>query len=115
MENYSMEVKEKIKEYKNKGFEFGKSERYLSHRISLSIKEVEDELNECKRLGYTHKKKVDGEIRYTLYFIYNKNHGRAYVLTFRDKIRIITAFPLGRKTLKKYFKRFINKNNLVKE
>jgi len=115
--DYSSELKKKINKYiKNHfSFEYGKSQQYLSHRIGLSIEEIESELKNCKNLVFTYKRETNGEIRYTLYFIYSKHSGRVYVLTFRDKIRVITAFPLGRRTLKKYFRRkFINEKGLSK-
>ncbi len=101
-QDYSKEVKVKINEFKEKGFEFGKSEKYLSHRAGISFKEMEAELENCKDLVFADRRDAGGEVRYTLYFVYNKRKGRAYAITFRGKIRVITAFPLGRKTLNKY-------------
>ncbi len=100
--DYSEEVKKSIKELQDKEFEFGKSEKYLKHRIGISLKEIEQELKECKSLVFTEKREINNEKRYTLYLIYNKRKGRAYALTFRNKIRVITAFPLGRRTLNRY-------------
>ncbi|MBS3066629.1 hypothetical protein J4205_02280 [Candidatus Pacearchaeota archaeon] len=64
--NYSSEIKKKIKECieKGTGFEYGKSGRYLSHRVKLSIEEIELELKEAKDLVFTNKKEINGEIRY---------------------------------------------------
>lgn len=109
-QDYSKEAKDKIDKLKKEGFEFGKSEKYLTHRVGISFKEMQKELEDCKDLVFTDKHKINGEIRYTLYFIYSKRKGRAYAITFRDKIRVITAFPLGRRTLNRYNKQRFKKS-----
>ena len=86
--DYSKEIKKIIKELKDKGFQFGKSEKYLRHRVGISFKDMEEELKGCKNLIFTEKREANGEERYTLYFIYTKKSGRAYAITFRNKIRV---------------------------
>ncbi|MFH1889573.1 MAG: hypothetical protein ABIJ58_01710 [Nanoarchaeota archaeon] len=108
--DYSDEIKKEIKVLIENGFEFGKSERYLKHRVGISFKEMEEELNNCRNLIFTEKRETNGEERYTLYFVYTKRKGRAYAVTFRNKIRIITAFPLGKRTLIKYNKQRFKKS-----
>jgi len=54
---------------------------------------------------HIEKQERNGEIRYALYFVYSGKKGRVYVLTFKEKIRVITIYPLGRKTLSKYKKK----------
>lgn len=109
-EDYSEEIKERIAELKEKGFEFGKSQEYLKHRVGASFEEMQRELESCDKLIFTDRREVDGEVRYTLYFVYNKRKGRVYAITFRDKIRVITVFPLGRRTLNKYYKQRFKKS-----
>ena len=109
VEDYSKEVKELIKANIKNGFEYGKSEKYLSYRVGATKGEIEKEIADCQNLTYTDKRNIDGEIRYTLYFVYNKRKGKVYSITFREKIRIITTFPLGKRTIKKYFKKRFKK------
>ena len=105
MLDYSKEVKELIKENIKHGFYYGKSIDYLSFRLGITKQEMEEELLNCLNLEFTVKQFRGGEVRYVLYFVYSRNSGRAYVITFREGIRIITAYPLGKKTLKKYHKK----------
>ena len=104
MKNYSEEIKELIEKYMSKGFEYGKPMDFLLPRIKASKEEVENEIINCKDLRFIEKQKREGETRYVLYFVYSRSKGRVYVITFTDKIIIITAYPLGKKTLKKYHK-----------
>ena len=113
VKDYSKEIKNKINKLMNKGFDFGKSDKYLEHRTGKSFKEIIREIKDCKFLEFTEKRIIEGEERFTLYFVYNKRKGMAYAITFRKKIRIITAFPLGRRTLSKYNrKRFKKSKNI---
>ena len=104
MKDYSKEIKELIEKYKEKEFEYGKPIDFLLSRIKASKKEVEEEIINCKDLKFVEKQERKGEVRYVLYFVYSRSNGRAYVITFTNKIIIITIYPLGRKTLKKYRK-----------
>ena len=105
-EDYSEKIKEMIKNFSEKDFEFGKPVELLYFLSGgLTNEDMKKEILGCKNLEFTEKRKVKGEIRYTLYFIYSNKRGRAYALTFRNKIRLITVFPLGRRTLKKYKRR----------
>jgi len=110
VKDYSQEVKKLILKHVSKGFEFGKPTSYLFYRNrGLTEEIVFKELKLGDNLEYVKKENVEGETRYTLYFIHKKSKGRAYCITFRDKIRIITIFPLGRKTLNKYNKKRFKK------
>ena len=60
IKDYSREIKNKIKDLKDKGFELGKSEKYLKHRTGASFKEMEKELQTCKNLVFTEKRGKDG-------------------------------------------------------
>ena len=109
MEDYSNEVKEIIKKYKKERRVFGKPANSLISRIKSNRQEVESEILSCDNLLLTEKQEKDGEIRYRLYFVYSRKKGREYVITFRyNNLRIITIFPIGRKTIKKYRKKGLN-------
>ena len=103
------EVRNLIKQYKKENIVFGKPLDFLLPRIKISKEEIENEIISCNNLSLAKKQVKDGEIRYALFFVYGKKKGREYIITFRDyNLRIITAFPLGRKTLKKYRKKDLN-------
>jgi len=107
--DYTKEVKELLKKYSDKEVIFGKDENYLLERISATKEDIIEDLFLNKDLIFTEKQYKTNEIRYALFYAYSKKKGRVYAITFLDKIRIITAYPLGRKTLLKYKKkRFIN-------
>ncbi len=108
--DYSEEVMQLIKNYKKENIVFGKEIDFLVKRIGISKEEIEKEILDCKNLFLTEKQFKDGETRYALFFIYGKRKGRQYVIIFREKeMRIITIFPLGRKTLKRYTKKGLNR------
>jgi len=104
MKNYSEEIKILLAEYKDKGFEYGKPVSYLEFRNGCSIEEIESEIFNSDEIEFTEKQIKESEIRYKTYFVYTKKTGRVYVITFRQKIRIITVYPIGRSTLKRYSK-----------
>ena len=105
-EDYSIELKELLKRYSKEEIEFGKPEKFILPRIKATKEEIQEEILNCDNLSFVQKQEKDGEIRYALFFVYNKRKGRQYIITFRDnKIRMITVFPLGRKTLRKYKKK----------
>jgi len=106
--DYSEEVKELIKTYKNKGFRYAKPIDLLLERINDTKENVEKELIDLNNLKFCNKQERKGETRYTLYYTYSNRKGRVYAITFEDKIVIVTIFPIGKKTLKKYKKKFIS-------
>ena len=107
--DYSNEVREILKKYKKEDIIFGKRLDPLMSRIKSNKQEVEEEILNCNNLSLTEKQNKSGEIRYRLYFLYSNKKGKGYVITFRDtNLRIITIFPLGRKTIKKYMKKGLN-------
>ena len=109
MKDYSKEVKELIDNYKTKGIVLEKDIDFIVKRIKSSKENIEKEIFNCNNLYLTEKQVKDNEIRYVLYVVYSHRKGRQYVLTFRDNnIRVITAFPLGRRTIKKYKKKGLN-------
>ena len=108
-EDYSDEVKNFIKKYTQYDFEYGKDLKFLTKRMGATQEEINNEILNCDNLSFANKQIKDSETRYALFFIYNKKEGRKYIITFREqKLRIITAFPLGRKTLKRYRKKGLN-------
>ena len=111
-EDYSKEVRRIIEKYKKENIIFGKEIDFLLKRNEVSREEIIGEILSCKNLFLTEKQVKDGETRYVLFFIYSKRKGRQYVITFRDKeLRIITIFPLGRKTIKRYQKKGLNRGS----
>lgn len=108
MKDYSEEVKNIIRSLKDQEIEYLKPLDYLLNRVNTTKKEIEKELFDFENLKFVEKQERNDEIRYVLFFVYSRKRGRVYVVTFKDKISLITAFPLGKNTLKKYKrKRFI--------
>ena len=102
------ELKNLIQMYKEKGIRYGKSRDFLLKRINAGENEIKEEIFNLNNLEHIEKQNKKEEIRYVLFFVYSNKKGRQYVVAFKDKMVIITAFPLGRKTLMKYRKkRFI--------
>ncbi len=114
VEDCSKEVKKLLSNFKQKGIEFGKPIKLLSFKSGgLTEEQIEEELFNFDFLKLSYKQNRNDEARYILYFVYTKKFGRAFVITFREKIRIITIFPLGKHTLKKYYKNKFKKEKEV--
>ena len=107
--DFSGEVKSLIQKYDENDIKYGKSLNYLLFRNKITEEEIKKELSLCENLEFAEKQKRENETRYLLYFVYSKKRGRAYALKFNNKIKIITIFPLGRRTLKKYSKKRFKK------
>lgn len=79
-------------------------------RNNSTIDEMKNEILVLNKLTFTEKQDVEfegqKEERFRCYFVYSGNRGRCYLLNFNDNIKVITVFPLGRTTLKRYRKRF---------
>ena len=102
--NYSKEVKEFIKSC-DKEIVFGKPLELLCWRNRCTLEDIKEDLFK-REANYVHLQNRDNETRYILYHIYSEKKGRAYVITFRgNKIRVITIYPIGTKTLIRYKKR----------
>ena len=98
-----------LKNYSKDDVVFGKIEKYILDRINASKEEILNELFSGENLEFVEKQEKDNETRHVLFFVYSKRRGRVYVVRFGRELRIITAYPLGRRTLSKYKKkRFIN-------
>lgn len=104
--NYSEELKEMIEQYKERGFEWGKPIEYLEFRNGCSKEEMEKEILDYNNVEFVEKQREQGETRYKLYFVYSSKTGRVYVLKFIERIRIITAYPIRKQTLKYYKGKF---------
>ena len=103
------EIKKLISAFSEETIEFGKKEEYILERINSTKEKVIRELLILENLEFVEKQERKNETRYALYFVYSKRNGRVYIITLKDKLRVITAYPLGKKTLSKYDKkRFIN-------
>lgn len=106
--DYTGEVKELIKKYKKEDIVFDKTLKYLCERNIADENEFKEEIINCNDIAYTEKQERFQGTRYALFFIYNKKKGRCYVLEFNTQIVVVTIFPLGRRTLRRYkSKRFI--------
>lgn len=109
--DHSNEVKEKLKKYAVSDITFTKKNyREILHKRKISDDEISRDITNPEKLVFAQKqirtfKGID-EIRYRCYFVYSHSRGRCYVLKFNSKLRIITIFPIGRKTLNRYRKRF---------
>ncbi|MBN1377392.1 hypothetical protein JW949_03640 [Candidatus Woesearchaeota archaeon] len=113
MVDWSDYVKNKIKEYNLCDVSFTKKGRLLSwlaKRNKCTLEDMKKEIYNLKDMVFaekqerTHNRKK--EKRFRCYFVYSSSKGRCYVIKFNEKIKIITAFPLGRTTLRRYKKRF---------
>ena len=105
-------VKEKVKKYSKDQIIFTKFHiiNWLCKRNNSTIDNMKEEVLNLKHLTFTEKQQVEfegkKENRFRCYFLYSNNKGRCYVLKFDEQIKVITVFPLGRTTLKKYRKKF---------
>lgn len=100
-----------LAKYSKENVEFGKDLDYLCFRNNSSKEEFIEEIFSLEHLELINRQEKDKEERFALYFIYSKSRGRVYVLRFYpERIRVITIFPIGKRTLKKYFKRKLKKD-----
>lgn len=107
----SEEFKKRVALYSEENLIFTKKNpELLFRRINSSEKEVKEDLLNPVKLVFTQKQEVEfngtKETRYACYYIYSNSRGRCYIVGFNHEIKVITAFPLGRKTINKYRKRF---------
>ena len=111
MKDFSEEVKNKLKLYNIKNILFTKKNpNLIFKRINKSEEEIKTEILNSIGLKFTHKQEAlfNGlkEIRYACYHIFSNSKGVCYIINFNHQIKVITAIPLGRKTLNRYRKRF---------
>ena len=82
---------------------------WLAERNNCSLDDLKQELKNTEHLVFAEKQEVDhkgeSETRFKCYYIYSNSRGRCFPLIIGEKIKIVTAFPLGRITLNKYRKR----------
>lgn len=111
-ENWSPFVKEKAASYSADEIIFTKDKiiDWLCQRNKTTIEAMKEDILNPRYLVFTEKQEIEHEDqkeeRYRCYFVYSNSRGRCYILKFNSHIKIITAFPLGRSTLKRYRKRF---------
>ena len=110
--DWSGDVKEKTKKYSQEQIIFTKTELidWLCKRNNTTADKLKKEVLNPINLAFAEKQqaKFEGknEERFRCYFVYSKNKGRCNILRFKNDLKIITVFPIGRTTLKKYRKRF---------
>ena len=83
---------------------------FLERRNKCTLQEMKEELRSLEHLAFAYKQistyQGKNEERFRCYVVYSGTRGRCYVLRFNHQIKVITVFPLGRRTLRKYKKRF---------
>ncbi len=110
--DWSDVVKEKVKKYSEDQIVFTKSRliNWLCKRNKSTLEKMRNEIINSDALTFTEKQEIkyesEKEERFRCYFVYSGSKGRCYVLRFNHQIKVITVFPLGRTTLKKYRRRF---------
>lgn len=110
--DWSNVVKEKTKRYSTDQIIFTKTKLidWLCKRNNSNLDKMKDEIICLKSLTFSEKQEMEfegvKEERFRCYFVYSNSKGRCYVLRFNNNIKVITVFPLGRTTLKRYRKRF---------
>ncbi len=110
--NWSIFVTEKVKKYSKDQIIFTKFHLldWLCKRNNCTLDLMRNEILRLTDFVFCEKQEVEfngkKEERFRCYFVYSNNRGRCYVLRFNRDIKIITVFPLGRTTLKKYGKKF---------
>ena len=101
-----------IKDYSKEQIIFTKKDKlaWLCKRNNTTVDKMQDEILSLNNLESVESQEVEHlgekEKRFRCYFLYSNSKGRCYVLKFDEKIRVITVFPLGRLTLRKYRKKF---------
>ena len=110
--DWSDVIKDKINRFSKDEIIFTKSRLidWLCRRNKSTLDEMKAEVLNYKDLVFTEKQEVEfegkKEVRFRCYFVYSRNRGRCYVLKFNHELKVITVFPLGRTTLKRYRRRF---------
>ncbi len=111
-QDWSNYVIRKIRQYQRNNIFFTKIDdlKELQKRNKASIGEMKNEIIENKYLIFAEKQKIEHqgsfEDRFRCYFVFNNNKARCYVFKFNKKLKVITAFILGKTTLRKYRKKF---------
>lgn len=95
---------------------FTKTRRVLDQlykRVLMKSDKLKFELLQAKHLQYIEKQFTTyqgiGEPRFCCYFFYPEGNGKVFVITFNGSIKIITVFPLGKRTVKKQKRRIYKK------
>jgi hypothetical protein len=94
-----------------------KSVEILLARVKTSRDEIVTEITSLRgitsvtRSERLHQGKL--EIRYQCYFIYSNARGRCYIVTLNGQLKIITVYPIGRATIRRY-RRALNRRTSKK-
>ena len=108
--NWKKFVKIQVKNYTLSDIKFTKVKllSWLELRNRASIQKLKTEVYNSTNLEFVEKQVVTfqnkKETRYKCYHIFSNSRGRCFILTFNSTIKVITVFPLGRKTLTRYRK-----------
>jgi hypothetical protein len=103
----------RLKTYNSSEIFYCKPLDYLCFRNRCSKREFEFDLLSGRNLKCVNPHKRKGELRYGLYFIYNKRRGRVYVVKFEKFLKVVTIYPIGPKTLNRYNKRRFKKRGFL--
>lgn len=104
--NYKEEVLGYLKKYKAEDIVFPKKgfDDQLAIR-NITKEEITNNLISPKMFVFAEKQEREfqgrKETRHNCYFLFSKSKSHRYVIKFNDKLKVITAIPLGRKTLNK--------------
>jgi hypothetical protein len=81
----------------------------LLRRNGLTLTQAQQEAMTLRDLRFAFKKEHtyenSTEFRYTCYCIYSNTRGRCFVLRLNGTVKIVTMYPLGRKTIRRYLRR----------
>ena len=111
MLNYATFVKRKLILYRKRQIIYTKP--YIASSLkkhSTTKKEIERNLRFPTKLRYAEKQikmhKGLPDERYLSHFIYSCKRGLSSAIKFNHNLYVITAYPAGRKTIKKIRRRF---------
>ena len=83
---------------------------WLAERNSSTLEELKVELKNLQYLVLMERQTAEfegkTEERFRCYFVYSRTKGRCFVIKFNHQLKIVTVFPLGRTTLRKYKRKF---------
>ena len=110
VKDHSEYIRKKVKRYSSVEFTKINLLSWLEKRNKCTLAEMKGEVLSAQKLVFTEKQKISfegkKEERYKCYFVYSGSKGRCYILRFNKTLKIITVFPIGRITLRRYKKRF---------
>jgi len=104
--NYKEEVINQLKRYSADHIVFTKKDIDEQLKVRrLTKDEIIHNIINPKNLIFAQKQEREfrgqKETRFNCYFLFSRSRAHRYVLKFEDKLKVITAIPIGRKTLNK--------------